>query len=78
MDSSKKPERENPRKGANPISQLFILWIAPLFWNGMKNGLTTDDLTKCLPIDKSDRLGDDLERYFDRHPTPFILQVLIQ
>lgn len=63
MDSSKKPERENPRKGANPISQLFILWIAPLFWKGMKNGLTTDDLTKCLKKDRSDMLGDDLERY---------------
>lgn len=62
MDSGKKPERENPRKGANPISQLFFLWITPLFWKGTRKGLTTDDLTKCLRKDKSDLLGDALER----------------
>lgn len=62
MDFSKKPERENPRKKANPISQLFFVWIIPLLWRGMKNGLTTKDLTKCLKKDRSDTLGDDLEK----------------
>lgn len=62
MDTGRKPERENPRKGANPISQLFFFWIIPLFWNGTRNGLSTDDLTKCLRKDKSDSLGNDLER----------------
>lgn len=62
MDFSKKPERENPRKGANLISRLFFLWITPMLWKGMKNGLTTKDLTKCLQKDRSDTLGDDLEK----------------
>lgn len=62
MDFSKKPGRENPRKGANFLSQLFIFWTVPLVWRGMKNGLTTKDLTKCLQEDRSDSLGDDLER----------------
>lgn len=61
MDFNKKPELENPRKGANVISRLFFLWTLPLFWKGMKNGLTTDDLTKCLPKDKSDKLTDAME-----------------
>lgn len=62
MDFSKKPERENPRKKANLISQLFFVWIIPLLWKGMKNGLTKKDLTKCLKKDRSDTLGDDLEK----------------
>lgn len=62
MDSSKKPERENPKNGANPISLLFFLWIAPLLLKGTNRGLNTDDLIKCLEEDKSDTLGDDLER----------------
>lgn len=62
MDFSKKPKRQNPRKRANLMSQLFFVWIVPLLWNGMKNGLTTKDLTKCLRKDRSDTLGDDLEK----------------
>lgn len=61
MDAGKKPERKNPRKGVNPISQLFFLWIAPLFVKGCRNGLNTDDLTQCMRKDKSDKLGDELE-----------------
>lgn len=63
MDFSKKPERENPRKGANPLSQLFFLWIVPVFWKGTRKGLNTDDLTHCLRKDESEVLGDELERY---------------
>lgn len=61
MDSGKKPERPNPRKGANPLSQLFFIWILPLFWHGKRNGLNNEDLTKCLHKDKSDALGNSLE-----------------
>lgn len=63
MDSSRKPKRENPREGANPLSQLFFLWIIPLFWKGSRTGLNTDDLTQCLKKDGSEMLGDELERY---------------
>lgn len=63
MDFSKKPERANPRKGANPLSQLFFLWMTPVFWKGTRKGLNTDDLTHCLRIDESEVLGDELERY---------------
>lgn len=63
MDSSRKPERPNPRKGANPLSQLFFLWTLPLFWKGSRKGLNTDDLTQCLKKDESELLGDELQRY---------------
>lgn len=62
MESEKKPDKENPRRNANIFSQFFILWLAPLFWRGVKFGLCTDDLTKCLDKDKSDALGDELEQ----------------
>lgn len=63
MDFSRKPERKNPRSGANPLSVLFFLWMAPVFWRGSRKGLNTDDLTKCLKKDDSEVLGDELERY---------------
>lgn len=61
MDSSRKPELKNPRKGANPLSQLFFAWVVPVLWNGVRNGLNTDDLTQCLKQDNSSVLGDKLE-----------------
>lgn len=61
MDSGKKPENENPRKGANPLSQLFFAWIIPFFCHGTRNGLNAEDLTKCLRKDTSDILGNSLE-----------------
>lgn len=61
MDSGKKPEKPNPRNGANPLSQLLFLWIIPLFWYGAHKGLTADDLTTCLPKDRSSLLGNRLE-----------------
>lgn len=62
MDSGKKPDKTNPRRGVNIISQIFFIWIIPLFWKGVRRGLTTEDMTKCLDKDKSDALGDELER----------------
>ncbi|XP_017873148.1 PREDICTED: multidrug resistance-associated protein 4, partial [Drosophila arizonae] len=61
MDSSAKPERKNPRQGANFFSQLIFAWAVPLLYRGSRNGLTTDDLTQCLKEDHSEQLGDRLE-----------------
>ncbi|XP_073824771.1 CF transmembrane conductance regulator [Musca autumnalis] len=62
MDSSKKPQKENPRSLANIFSQLIFGWSIPMLYKGCRQGLTTDDLTKCLPADCSEELGDQLER----------------
>ncbi|XP_054082256.1 ATP-binding cassette sub-family C member 4 [Zeugodacus cucurbitae] len=61
MDSSRKPEKINPRRHANILSQLLFIWAIPLLFKGTKNGLTTDDVTKCMPKDCSEDLGDRLE-----------------
>lgn len=61
MDSGKKPEKKNPRKGANPLSQLLFLWIVPLFWQGARKGLNNDDLTTCLKKHRSGELGNQLD-----------------
>lgn len=62
MDYSKKPEKKNPKKGANFISQLLFLWFIPILWKGKNKGLNTDDVTVCLKQDQSKDLGDKLER----------------
>ncbi|XP_036327746.1 multidrug resistance-associated protein 4-like isoform X1 [Rhagoletis pomonella] len=61
MDSSRKPEKLNPRRHANIFSQLLFVWAIPLLYKGSKQGLNTDDLTQCLPQDCSEDLGDRLE-----------------
>lgn len=61
MDSSRKPEKSNPRNNANILSQLTFIWSIPLMYKGSKSGLHTDDLTKCLNQDRSEDLGDRLE-----------------
>lgn len=61
MDSSRKPEKTNPRRHANILSQLLFVWAIPLLYKGSKHGLNTDDLTTCLPQDYSEDLGDRLE-----------------
>uniref|UniRef100_A0A1A9X2R7 Multidrug resistance-associated protein lethal(2)03659 n=1 Tax=Glossina brevipalpis TaxID=37001 RepID=A0A1A9X2R7_9MUSC len=62
MDCSEKPKKENPRQFANIFSQLMFGWAVPLLYRGSHQGLTSDDLTKCLPEDRSEDLGDKLER----------------
>ncbi|KAM7362920.1 CF transmembrane conductance regulator isoform 2-T6 [Cochliomyia hominivorax] len=62
MDSSQKPQKENPRRYANILSHLIFGWSIPLLYKGSRRGLNTEDLTKCLPEDCSEELGDALER----------------
>ena len=63
MDSSRKPQNENPGVKANFLSRLFILWIVPLLFRGhQETGLNADDLCKCIPADVSEELGNRLQR----------------
>uniref|UniRef100_A0A2C9GW86 Uncharacterized protein n=1 Tax=Anopheles farauti TaxID=69004 RepID=A0A2C9GW86_9DIPT len=66
MDSSSKPVKKNPRKGAFCLSQLLFGWILPLFYRGSRRGLGKDDLTKCLKADRSEDLGDELEEQWEK------------
>lgn len=62
MDSSRKPELRNPRQGVAAWSQLLFGWVVPVLWHGCRNGISTDQLTQCMPRDDSAMLGDQLER----------------
>uniref|UniRef100_A0A182YM29 Uncharacterized protein n=1 Tax=Anopheles stephensi TaxID=30069 RepID=A0A182YM29_ANOST len=66
MDSSTKPVKKNPRKGAFCLSQLFFGWLLPLFYRGSRRGLGKDDLTKCLRADRSEDLGEELEEQWEK------------
>lgn len=66
MDSSKKPEKENPRTGASIFSQLFFTWTIPVLFQASRRGLSQEDLTECLKKDHSDKLGDKLEQEWER------------
>lgn len=61
MDSSKKPDLENPRKNANILSRILLVWIFPTLFKGSRQGLNTEDLTQCLISDNSELLGNILD-----------------
>lgn len=63
METSTTEQILNPKEKSNPISSLFFLWTFPLFRKGYKKELTIEDIYTTLQQDKSDRLGDILERY---------------
>uniref|UniRef100_A0A3Q1EKB6 Uncharacterized protein n=1 Tax=Acanthochromis polyacanthus TaxID=80966 RepID=A0A3Q1EKB6_9TELE len=42
-----------------------LRWLNPLFTTGYKRRLEEDDMYEVLPEDRSDRLGQDLQRYWD-------------
>lgn len=52
----------NPRESANILSQLFLTWTIPLFVKGYKKELEMEDVYQPLNEDRSDSLGDRLEK----------------
>ncbi|XP_008557311.1 ATP-binding cassette sub-family C member 4 [Microplitis demolitor] len=62
MDSSKKYDNPNPRLTANIFSKLIFWWLTPLFSYGRTHDLQAKDLPNVLPDDRSELLGDVLER----------------
>lgn len=60
MDSSKLDE--NPREKASVFSVLSFYWTFGLFRKGYSKVLQLDDLIQPLNADRSERLGDLLNR----------------
>ncbi|XP_045018420.1 uncharacterized protein LOC123464839 [Bubalus bubalis] len=61
------PERKpNPLRDANLCSRLVFWWINPLFKIGYKRRLEEDDMYSVLPGDRSQYLGQELQRYWDQ------------
>ena len=62
MESSRKTLPRNPREKSNILSILLFTWTIPLFKKGYTKVLQLDDIFQPLPYDKSELLGDRLEK----------------
>uniref|UniRef100_A0A8C9R3X4 Multidrug resistance-associated protein 4 n=1 Tax=Scleropages formosus TaxID=113540 RepID=A0A8C9R3X4_SCLFO len=65
MEPLSKDAKANPSATANLFSRVFFCWLNPLFRIGYKRKLEEDDMYKVLPEDGSERLGEQLQRYWD-------------
>ncbi|XP_061735042.1 ATP-binding cassette sub-family C member 4-like isoform X3 [Nerophis ophidion] len=66
METRRRDARDNPSVKANLLSRIFFCWLNPLFRVGHKRRLSEDDMYKILPEDASDRLGDELQWYWNQ------------
>ncbi|PWA31974.1 hypothetical protein CCH79_00018855, partial [Gambusia affinis] len=65
MENPEKGGRRNPLATANLFSKLFLCWLTPLMHRGHKQRLNENDMYGVLPEDRSENLGEDLQRYAD-------------
>lgn len=65
METVKKKLKENPRDRANIFSILVFSWVIPLFKEGAKKPLDTEDLFQSRNCDKSKVLAEKLQRFWD-------------
>lgn len=63
MESIRRNLPPNPRDKANIISVLFFTWTIKLFRIGYTKVLDLQDLFRPINKDRSDLLGDRLERW---------------
>ncbi|CAB1328550.1 unnamed protein product [Coregonus sp. 'balchen'] len=85
MEPLRKEAKDNPSATANLLSKIFFCWLNPLFRIGYKRRLEEHDMYKVLPEDGSERLGEDLQWYWDQEVhraakdlrTPKLTKVLI-
>uniref|UniRef100_A0AAX7U2Q5 Multidrug resistance-associated protein 4 n=1 Tax=Astatotilapia calliptera TaxID=8154 RepID=A0AAX7U2Q5_ASTCA len=66
MEPPRKEAKDNPSASANLLSKIFFCWLNPLFRIGYRRKLQEDDMYKVLPEDASDRLGEELQRYWNQ------------
>ncbi|XP_042368760.1 ATP-binding cassette sub-family C member 4-like [Plectropomus leopardus] len=65
MGKVTKDSKTNPAATASLLSKIFFWWLNPLFRTGYKRRLEEDDMYEVLTEDKSDNLGQELQRYWD-------------
>ncbi|KAA0713356.1 Multidrug resistance-associated protein 4 [Triplophysa tibetana] len=66
MEPINKDAKSNPAARANLFSQIFFCWLNPLFRVGSKRRLEEDDMFNVLPEDQSKRLGEELQRHWEK------------
>lgn len=62
MESVKTRLPPNPRENVNIFSAIFFLWTLPLFKKGYSKTLEFGDIFQSLSCDRSEILGDQLEK----------------
>lgn len=62
MESTRKTLPANPREKSNFLSVLLFTWTVPLFKKGYSKELELDDLFETLKADKSESLGERLQK----------------
>uniref|UniRef100_A0A3B5MHN7 Uncharacterized protein n=1 Tax=Xiphophorus couchianus TaxID=32473 RepID=A0A3B5MHN7_9TELE len=62
MENPEKGGRRNPLATASLFSKLFLCWLTPLMRRGRKQRLNENDMYDVLPEDRSENLGEDLQR----------------
>ncbi|XP_076004914.1 ATP-binding cassette sub-family C member 4-like isoform X1 [Genypterus blacodes] len=65
MEKVGKDVKTNPAATANVFSKIFFWWLNPFFHTGSKRRLEEDDMYEVLSEDKSERLGQELQRCWD-------------
>ncbi|KAM7066573.1 ATP-binding cassette sub-family C member 4 isoform 2-T2 [Acridotheres tristis] len=66
MEPVPREEKPNPLQDASLCSRLFFWWLNPLFITGHKRKLEEDDMYKVMPEDSSEKLGEELQWYWDK------------
>ncbi|XP_015233347.1 PREDICTED: multidrug resistance-associated protein 4-like isoform X1 [Cyprinodon variegatus] len=64
MEIREKGGRTNPLATANLFSRLFLCWLTPLLHMGQKRRLNENDMYSVLPEDRSESLGEELQRFW--------------
>ncbi|XP_069001598.1 ATP-binding cassette sub-family C member 4-like [Embiotoca jacksoni] len=66
MEVTKSGDKGNPLAAAGFVSRVFLCWLGPLLRLGHKRQLEESDMYDVLPEDRSERLGEELQRSWDR------------
>ncbi|XP_063281818.1 ATP-binding cassette sub-family C member 4 [Pelobates fuscus] len=65
MEPVREGGKTNPLETANFCSKVFFCWLNSLFLIGHKRKLEEDDMYKVMPEDASERLGEELQCYWN-------------
>ncbi|KAM4537961.1 ATP-binding cassette subfamily C member 4-like [Fundulus diaphanus] len=86
MEKVRKDAKKNPAATANIMSKIFFWWLNPLFCIGYKRRLEEEDMYEVLHEDRSEVLGQELQRYWELEVrkatkemrTPGLTKVIVQ
>ncbi|XP_029941882.1 multidrug resistance-associated protein 4-like [Salarias fasciatus] len=65
MDVTKTVGEDNPLASAGFFSRVFLCWLSPFLHLSHKRQLEESDMYSVLPEDRSETLGEELQRYWD-------------